>query len=1096
MAKTDIGRAVPLLKGEYNPATTYELNDIVSLNGSLYWHYSHEETTNVAPQATSTWKVVLSLADAEAYIARAETAAGEAEDAKDAALAAQTAAETASTTATGASATATAAKNDAVTAKTAAETAQAGAVSAKNDAVTAKEAAQTAASSAGTSATNANNSAGTAQYYAESAGTSASTATTKAGEASASASIASTAATTATTKANEASASATTATTKAGEASTSATSAASSAAAAQAVKDSIPEDYSALSEDVGDLKTHFEQEINDFVYAVGVTPLTIYQGKYFDLSGATVDPTQMGTGTVYNACCYSECKPGDIFTIHGTGGATQVKLWAFVDQNNNILATAQPNATLLGGEVIAPANSKWFISNNLNNSRPDYYVLKGRKLTKTVNDNMTETNRQFSTVNNILNDINKDLQSVIVFDDLYMNTDTNTWQSGGNTGCVLIPVKPNDLVEIKAPVINSSSYAVLKDAMQIVGHIATYATGYDHIVSLVANSTVNITIPSDGYFLSLSTYGFPESIKINGITYTSIYTSDSVKQRLYHLEQDVTEIEEAISGGLTGEGGTVLISSTSDLFAIQSVKPNVAVLKANETFVLDDVCIIPDNTFIIGNGATIKRADGYDGLLIRLGSHCTIDGLIINGNRENTVSPTWSTTTEIRMAGGNSEVRNTKIIDGNEAIVIYGDDCIIFGCYLSNCGGNGIHFSGAQRSRVENTVVIGANKKSGMGHEDGCIIWSNACQNQVCINCWCEDGISGFGSIDSIDNSDIKLIGNTVKDCTSAVDAVYTSLQPSNLIITDNEFVNSGSVLIRRVGTAEEGGTDPALINVIISNNVLKKTNIDCEYIVRLKITDNIVDLGFIAAIKCPYCIISGNIIDSDDDKGISIENSYGANVSNNSVLANLNAIFAGSAPHSQIIGNTLRVRILGTNYPNSPAVYTSGAKPITIIGNSILSLYGLYLYGETICKGNIVKCKLSGETAIGSASAFTGIIKDNIVYGNLNATQGETAFVGDNLTGVAPTMYTVTMQLTNITSVNGDSVWAQDSLLVTLTPAEGYTLPETITITMGGRTLPLITEGDYTNIPDSYTYDSNTGIVRVHSATGNIVITAVGIAD
>lgn len=258
MAKTDIGRAVPLLKGEYNPATTYELNDIVSLNGSLYWHYSHEETTNVAPQATSTWKVVLSLADAEAYIARAEVAAESAEDAAEIATAAKTAAESASTTATGASATATTAKNDAVTAKTAAETAQAGAVSAKNDAVTAKEAAQTAASSAGTSATNANNSAGTAQYYAESAGTSASTATTKASEASASASTASTAATTATTKASEASASATTATTKAGEASTSATSAASSAAAAQDVLDSIPEDYSALSEDVSDLKTHFE----------------------------------------------------------------------------------------------------------------------------------------------------------------------------------------------------------------------------------------------------------------------------------------------------------------------------------------------------------------------------------------------------------------------------------------------------------------------------------------------------------------------------------------------------------------------------------------------------------------------------------------------------------------------------------------------------------------------------------------------------------------------------------------------------------------------------------------------------------------------
>lgn len=261
MATTDIGRAVPLLRGEYDPAQTYELNDIVSLNGSLYWHYSHEVTTNVAPQATSTWKVVLSLTDAEGYIARAETAAEEAESAKDDAVTAKTAAETASATATGASEAATAAKDDAVTARNAAQTAETGAVEAKNAAVSAKDEAVTAASSAGTSATNASNSAGTAEYYAENAETAAETATTKAGEASASATTASSAATTATEAKNTAVSSATTATTKAGEASTSATSAASSAATAQAVKDSIPEDYSELSEDVGDLKTQFDDAI-------------------------------------------------------------------------------------------------------------------------------------------------------------------------------------------------------------------------------------------------------------------------------------------------------------------------------------------------------------------------------------------------------------------------------------------------------------------------------------------------------------------------------------------------------------------------------------------------------------------------------------------------------------------------------------------------------------------------------------------------------------------------------------------------------------------------------------------------------------------
>lgn len=320
MATTDIGRAVPLLRGEYDPAQTYELNDIVSLNGSLYWHYSHEVTTNVAPQATSTWKIVLSLTDAEAYIARAETAAEEAESAKDDAVTAKTAAETASTTATGASEAATAAKDDAVTARNAAQTAETGAVEAKNAAVSAKEAAQSAASSAGTSATNASNSAGTAEYYAENAETAAETATTKASEASASATTASSAATTATEAKNTAVSSASTATTKAGEASTSATSAASSAAAAQAVKDSIPEDYSELSEDVSDLKTQIENSIG--VADTVITSLADYTPTRGVINSSNVWANITGTGAPCRHIVVPIARAGGNFSFTPPSGRT------------------------------------------------------------------------------------------------------------------------------------------------------------------------------------------------------------------------------------------------------------------------------------------------------------------------------------------------------------------------------------------------------------------------------------------------------------------------------------------------------------------------------------------------------------------------------------------------------------------------------------------------------------------------------------------------------------------------------------------------------------------------------------------------------
>ena len=118
MARTNLGRVVPLHKGDYSATIEYELNDIVSYNGSIYWHFTHEKTTGILPTETSVWKLVIDVADVEQYIARAETAALQAEGYADDAQSAKT---------------------DAETAKADAETAEQGAVSAKQDALASEE---------------------------------------------------------------------------------------------------------------------------------------------------------------------------------------------------------------------------------------------------------------------------------------------------------------------------------------------------------------------------------------------------------------------------------------------------------------------------------------------------------------------------------------------------------------------------------------------------------------------------------------------------------------------------------------------------------------------------------------------------------------------------------------------------------------------------------------------------------------------------------------------------------------------------------------------------------------------------------------------
>ena len=113
------------------------------------------------------------------------------------------------------------------------------------------------ATEAAGSASRAENYAQTATTKASEATTAAGTATTAATSASGSAQAADASATAAAASETNAAASASSASTSAGSASESADDAAASAAAAQEVKDSIPADYTALSNDVTDLKSHF-----------------------------------------------------------------------------------------------------------------------------------------------------------------------------------------------------------------------------------------------------------------------------------------------------------------------------------------------------------------------------------------------------------------------------------------------------------------------------------------------------------------------------------------------------------------------------------------------------------------------------------------------------------------------------------------------------------------------------------------------------------------------------------------------------------------------------------------------------------------------
>lgn len=55
----NLGRVVPLHRGDYDAATAYELNDIVNYQGAGYWHRGQTATTGVAPTDGTVWVKII-----------------------------------------------------------------------------------------------------------------------------------------------------------------------------------------------------------------------------------------------------------------------------------------------------------------------------------------------------------------------------------------------------------------------------------------------------------------------------------------------------------------------------------------------------------------------------------------------------------------------------------------------------------------------------------------------------------------------------------------------------------------------------------------------------------------------------------------------------------------------------------------------------------------------------------------------------------------------------------------------------------------------------------------------------------------------------
>lgn len=561
-------------------------------------------------------------------------------------------------------------------------------------------------------------------------------------------------------------------------------------------------------------------------------------------------------------------------------------------------------------------------------------------------------------------------------------------------------------------------------------------------------------------------------------------------KKLYDLAEgpqgppgEVTEAElEAAVSELKADL-IVFVSSLAEFNAAMANGDKVIAFKEGTTIEVDSMITIKSGTTIIGNGAKFVRKAGFEGKMILAEANCNISNIQFDGNRTAMVSPSWDTTIEISLSGF-STLENCIFEHGNECVIAYGDSNRIEHCKFTDCGGNAIHFSGGRYTVVDGCYVNGANKRSGMGHENGCIIWSSECAYVTCVNNYCEDGISGFGRVGSEHAGFVKLIGNTTKDCTYAFEIGNTAAGTSparDIVVANNIFDHCVNLRIYKTTNP-----NPDRSKVTIVGNDFIETKIHGDRATNLLIANNNIrgDGVSVQLSMCASSVISGNIINNTANSQyvLSTSKCSGVTVTNNYVRGGKEALWCGGCTRVIFDGNMISAYCPSTS-DIAISLPTNG-----IFRNNTVCSFGK---GFNVASGAmIINNQFWLANSASAVNTYGGtskcIIKNNMTNQNFTVAGTSNSYVSDNLTDVTTDVFTtVTMTLTNITSNAFASAVLGDDFVCTLTASEGYALPDTITVSVKGETINSA----------EYDYDKTTGKIIVSGVLGAVVITASGVA-
>lgn len=360
----------------------------------------------------------------------------------------------------------------------------------------------------------------------------------------------------------------------------------------------------------------------------------------------------------------------------------------------------------------------------------------------------------------------------------------------------------------------------------------------------------------------------------------------------------------------------------------------------------------------------------------------SILGLEIDGNAStNTLLNKWELMQAIWLAGDRSVVRDCYVHDtAAEGIMVGGIGQVVDHCWVENCNGNGIHFSGCTDGRVVGNYVKSCNLGGvGVGHADGCVIFSSSTGDAVVSGNYIDTGISCIGSIDSDDSSSVVITGNICKNATSfAVDMDLSNVSAGKVLLADNLFYTCGPITVKNNSSSPTANTGP--YRVIISGNYCDATKIDIERSFDLSVLGNTIvntsDTTNIAIYlyDVKRAIVSGNII-RGYAYGIYIDGTTGQLPESNNVI--------GNTLHNQMTSG-IRVQIAA-----ALATVVQGNTVQTDASYASASYVGIQLANYANALNNVIDLQ-SGQYGIncpnGGASTPGAVVSGNVIRSAVTA--------------------------------------------------------------------------------------------------------------